>query len=192
MLPLVVVEFGALVEPRAQGAADGGEVPEESQQEALVLRAPAREALDRIELLAPPIILAGDEVAGRALPEPDDERRRLVRDVLGMPDLRVVCWEASTDRPEGGAHETVWGPRPADAARLAAEVRPHGEPGFLIVDGDADIVGWRPLGLQIVRLGPAPNSPLAALHRPDHDARDLRDAANWILLQDTFEGQVAL
>ena len=189
-MPLVIVEFGALVEPRAQGAADGTEA-DQSHAEPLILRITAREALDRIELLARPVILAGSRAAGRALPEAPDERCGLVRDVLGRPDLRVVNWEAANDRPEG-PHENVWGPRPADAARLAIEIRPQGEQGFLIVDSDADIVGWRPLGLQIIRIGPPPNSPLAALHRPDHDARDLRDAANWIMFEDAFEGQAAL
>ncbi len=184
-MPHVVIELGALVEPRGQDADSGDE------QDALLLRPATDEALERLELLSRPVLLAGSMAGGRSLPADEEERIWLVRDLLGRPDLKVVCWEMASERPDG-PHETVWGPRPEDPARLAAELRPHGEPGFLIVDADADIVGWRPIGFQIIRLGPPPNSPLAALHRPDHDARDVRDAANWILLQDTFEGQVAL
>jgi hypothetical protein len=184
-LPHVIIELGALVEPGGQGADAADE------HEPIQLRPAVGEALDRLELLARPVVLAGQTAAGRALPDDDAERIALVRELLGRPEIGVVCWDVAPERPEG-PHETVWGARPEDPSRLTAELRPHGEPGFLIVDGDADIVGWRPVGLQIIRLGPAPNSPLAALHRPDHDARDLRDAANWILLQDTFQGQLAL
>ena len=184
-MPHVIIELGALVEPRGQEA-DG-----EAERDALLLRPAADEALERLEILTRPVVLAGTVAGAHVLPGDDDERARLVRRLLGRPDIRVVCWEMASERPDG-PHETVWGPRPEDPARLTAELRPHGEPGFLIVEGDADILGWRPIGLQIVRLGPPPNSPLATLHRPDHDARDLRDAANWVLLQDTFEGRVAL
>ena len=184
-MPHVIIELGALVEPRGQGAEAAAE------HDPIRLRPAAAEALDRLELLARPVVLAGQTAAGRSMPADDPERIGLVRELLGRTEIDVVCWDVALDRPDG-PHETVWGARPEDPSRLTAELRPHGEAGFLIVDGDADIIGWRPLGLQIIRLGPAPNSPLAALHRPDHDARDLRDAANWILLQDTFEGQLAL
>jgi hypothetical protein len=182
IVPLIAIELGALLERRGQEADAGG------QPGSPVVRAAAREALARLELLAPPVILAGTTAAGRDLPSDATARVRFVRTLLGDPARRVVCWEPASERPDG-AHETVWAPRPADPDALARALRPRGEPGFLIVDGDADVVGWRALGLQIIRLGPPPDSPLAALHRPDHDARDLRDAANWILLRDAFEGQ---
>ena len=184
-MPHVIIELGALVEPRGQGADAAAE------HDPIQLRPWVGEALERLELLGRPVVLAGQTAAGRALPADDAERIGLVRELLGRPEIDVVCWDVALERPDG-PHETVWGARPEDPSRLTAELRPRGEPGFLIVDGDADIVGWRPLGLQIIRLGPAPNSPLATLHRPNHDARDVRDAANWILLQDTFEGQLAL
>ena len=41
----------------------------------------------------------------------------------------------------------------------------------------------RAAGLRTIRIGPLPEDHLSTVHRADHDARDLLDAANWIMLE---------
>jgi D-glycero-D-manno-heptose 1,7-bisphosphate phosphatase len=52
------------------------------------------------------------------------------------------------------------------------------------IGGDqAGIVAGRTAGLSTVRIGPVGNDHLSEVHKPDHAARDLMDAANRILLE---------
>ena len=41
----------------------------------------------------------------------------------------------------------------------------------------------RAAGYRTIRIGPAGEDYLSTVHRPDHEARDILDAANWILLE---------
>ncbi len=52
------------------------------------------------------------------------------------------------------------------------------------ISGDQEAVqAGRNAGLRTVRVGPPPEDHLTAVHRADYEARDLLDAANWILVQ---------
>jgi len=52
-----------------------------------------------------------------------------------------------------------------------------------IVGDDASVAAGRELGLHTVRVGPSEVGPTGPLPTADYEARDLLDAANWILLQ---------
>jgi histidinol phosphatase-like enzyme len=41
----------------------------------------------------------------------------------------------------------------------------------------------RAAGMRTIRIGPVGEDHLSSVHRADHDARDLLDAANWIMLE---------
>jgi len=58
--------------------------------------------------------------------------------------------------------------------------------GGFIVGGDADIAAGREAGLRTVRVGPAVVAPAGPTPTADYDARDLLDAANWILLTEAL------
>ena len=52
------------------------------------------------------------------------------------------------------------------------------------IGGDQEAVqAGRAAGLRTVRIGPPSEDHLTAVHRADYEARDLLDAANWILVQ---------
>jgi D-glycero-D-manno-heptose 1,7-bisphosphate phosphatase len=104
--------------------------------------------------------------------------------------------------------ETELGP---DATDLVFVRCPHGadgscrcaKPGSGLIEltierlGLPDVEGWhiggdqagvqagRTAGLRTIRVGPLGEDHLSAVHRPDHEARDLLDAANWILIEST-------
>jgi len=186
---LAVIDFGALVEPRVPTVAVDTLVPEAPPDDAddrLILRSGVEEAVSRLETLGDVMILIGPAFAGRAAPEGSAERIALVRDALGRADVPVVAWDAETERSETRHEPSAQLVRPADPAALAAALGSREKGGWLIVDPESDIPAWRTLGLTVIRLGPSPAGPLPGFNRPDHEARDLLEAANWILLQDTF------
>lgn len=52
------------------------------------------------------------------------------------------------------------------------------------VSGDqTGVQTGRNAGLRTIRVGPAALDHLTSVHRPDYEARDLLDAANWVLVQ---------
>jgi D-glycero-D-manno-heptose 1,7-bisphosphate phosphatase len=72
----------------------------------------------------------------------------------------------------------------AGLIRLAAERHRVPLEGGWHISGDADaVVAGRSAGLRTVRIGPPASDPETAVHRADYQARDLLDAANWILVQ---------
>lgn len=53
------------------------------------------------------------------------------------------------------------------------------------ISGDQESVQvGRGGGLRTITIGPMTEGHLSAVHRPDHEARDLLDAANWILVEE--------
>jgi histidinol phosphatase-like enzyme len=61
--------------------------------------------------------------------------------------------------------------------------------GSWYIGGDQEgMQAARGAGLHTVRIGPLGEDHLSAVHRPDHEARDLLDAANRIMLQSLTEG----
>ncbi len=188
-MTLAVVDFGALVEPRVSNLIVDTLVPEappDDLDDRLILRPGVEEAMSRLETLGDVVVLIGPAYAGRVAPTATDERIALVRDALGRPDVPVMTWDADTERTESRHEPSAQLLRPADAEQLAADLGSREKGGWLIVDPESDIVAWRALGLTVIRLGPSPAGPLPGFNRPDHEARDLLEAANWILLQDTF------
>lgn len=72
----------------------------------------------------------------------------------------------------------------AGLIRLAAERHRVPLQGGWHISGDPDaVVAGRSAGLRTVRIGPPASDPETAVHRADYEARDLLDAANWILVQ---------
>jgi len=55
--------------------------------------------------------------------------------------------------------------------------------GWYVTADQEGVVAGRNAGLQTIRIGPVADDHLSAVHRPDHEARDLMDAANRILLE---------
>ncbi|CAN5789275.1 hypothetical protein BH24CHL5_BH24CHL5_12220 [soil metagenome] len=56
--------------------------------------------------------------------------------------------------------------------------------GWYIGADQAGVVAGRQAGLRTIRIGPAGEDHLSAVHRPDYEARDLLDAANHIMLEE--------
>jgi hypothetical protein len=136
-------------------------------------------ALDRVAILADPVVLAGERVAGRLLPADPDERIAWVRETFARPELRVVPMvvQYSERRTEAADRSLV------DAWRA---IRPTGVVAWLLT-ADARAVGpARRAGLRVVRIGPRPAGIEADIERPDYEARDLRDAVNHLLVSDAF------
>ena len=55
--------------------------------------------------------------------------------------------------------------------------------GWYVGGDQAGVVVGRTAGLRTVRIGPAGEDHLSAVHRPDYEARDLLDAANHIMME---------
>lgn len=72
----------------------------------------------------------------------------------------------------------------AGLIRLAAERNRVPLEGGWHIGGDPNaVMAGRSAGLRTVRIGPPASDPETAVHRADYEARDLLDAANWILVQ---------
>ena len=55
--------------------------------------------------------------------------------------------------------------------------------GWYIGGDQAGVTAGRNAGLHTIRIGPAGEDHLSAVHRPDYEARDLLDAANHVMLE---------
>ena len=140
------------------------------------------DALDRLAALGRTVVLAGDAVASRRLPDDREARERWVRGVIGVSvPILVVPFTA----PVWDLHDAA-GESHAQAAW--ADLRAAHGATWLITDGHEDVRPARRAGLRIVRVGPRPAArPLAA--QADITARDLADAARLLLAQQLF-GQI--
>ena len=67
--------------------------------------------------------------------------------------------------------------------RRAAEELGLNLEGAWLVGDDASVAAGREMGLRTVRVGPSEMGPIGPTLTADYEARDLLDAANWILLQ---------
>lgn len=139
-------------------------------------------ALGRLATLGRVVVLAGDAVAGRRLPDDRDARERWVRAVIGRSVAILVvpftapAWDVHDAASESRA-QAAW-------TNLRSE---HGA-AWLITDGHDHVRPARRAGLRIVRVGPRPAAgPLAV--RVDISARDLADAARLLLAHELF-GQI--
>jgi hypothetical protein len=139
----------------------------------------AADALDRLATLGRTVVLAGETVAGRRLPEDPAARERWVRAVFNRAvPVQVLPFDA----PAWELHDTA-GESRAHHAWTALRSTQHA--AWLITDGQDDVRPARGAGLHVVQVGPRPSSDRPAAHA-DIAARDLADAARLLLAQDLF------
>jgi hypothetical protein len=142
----------------------------------------AADALERLAALGRTVVLAGDAVAGRRLPDDSAARERWVRAVIG-PSVPILVVPFTA--PVWDLHDAAGEPR---AQAAWTDLRAQHGATWLITDGRDDVRPARRAGLRIVRVGPRPAAaPLAA--QADITARDLADAARLLLAQELF-GQI--
>ena len=67
--------------------------------------------------------------------------------------------------------------------QLARERYGLGQGGWHISADAEAVMSGRNAGLRTIRIGPPAGDPETSVHRADYEARDLLDAANWILVQ---------
>ena len=135
-------------------------------------------ALRRIGWIGRPIILVGHGVAGRNLPDDAGEREAWVRASIGSGAYKVVPFDdPSEDRSFTQGGEAVDGWR---------EVREAQHGTWLLTDRPRQVGPARQAGLKVILIGPS--DPQPRNHRPDYQARDLRDAVGHLLTMDVFAG----
>ena len=142
----------------------------------------AADALERLTSLGRTVVLAGDAVAGRRMPDDRDARERWVRAAIGrdlpfeVAAFSAPAWDLHDAAGEAHAQDAWQGVRSAHGAV------------WLITDGRDDVRPARRAGLRVVFVGPRPaGGPLAA--QADIAARDLADAVRLLLAQELF-GQI--
>lgn len=138
-------------------------------------------ALRRIGWIGRPIILVGDKVAGRDLPRDAADREAWVRASIGGGAYAVVPFED----PSAERAATQDG----EAVEQWRQVRADQHATWLLTDRARQVGAARQAGLKVVLIGPA--DPQPRLHRPDYQARDLKDAVGHLLTVDVFSGPVA-
>lgn len=135
-------------------------------------------ALRRIGWIGRPIILVGEQVAGRDLPSDLREREAWVRASIGRGAYGVVDFQDPTaDRglSQDGQGVERWG-----------EVRDGQDGTWLLTDRPRQVGAARKAGLKVILIGPPDPQPRG--QRPDYQARDLRDAVGHLLTMDVFSG----
>ncbi|HEV8516771.1 MAG TPA: hypothetical protein VGQ47_03915 [Candidatus Limnocylindrales bacterium] len=166
--PAIFIDLeGALIEVRP-----GRERPAFSMQPAV------DEGLRRLAELTDTIVALVEPAPSGSRPRPS---ARLVGSrasmVQGGPKILFVGCPHTTGRCRCAK------PYPGLIELAASE---HGIPltGAWHITSDAlGVQAGRAAGLKTIRIGPHAGDPESAVHRPDYEARDLLDAANWILVQ---------
>ena len=137
-------------------------------------------ALRRIGWMGRPIILVGSRVAGRNLPEDAGERESWVRAAMGSGAYAVIPFDdPSEDRA---------GRQDGEAVESWRRVMETQQGGWLLTDRPRQVGPAREAGLKVILIGPS--DPQPRNHRPDYQARDLRDAVGHLLTMDVFGGPV--
>ena len=135
-----------------------------------------RQVVDRVVILVHPQATTGTTADARS-PEP------WLSDVLGKlePEFRDLVFATCPHSPAqtcdcAKPHSGLVEMALVDE-RLDAHQTWH-------VGGDQESVQvGRGAGLRTIRVGPSSEGHLGTVHRADYEARDLLDAANWILVQ---------
>jgi hypothetical protein len=145
---------------------------------AFSMRPAADAGLRRLAQLTDTIVALVEPAAPRTRHRPTD---RLVGVrapmVQGGPDVLFVgC-------PHGGEPCRCRKPDPGLIEQAAKSHRIDLHGAWHISADSAGVQAGRAAGLRTVRIGPPSDDPESAIHRADYDARDLLDAANWILIQ---------
>jgi hypothetical protein len=138
----------------------------------------AQVALRRIGWIGRPIILVGPQVAGRELPPDPAGRVGWVRGSIGQGAYAVVPFDdPATDRAVN--HD-------GHAVEEWRELREAQRGTWLLTDRPRQVSAARQAGLKVILIGPSDPQPV--LHKPDYQARDLRDAVGHLLTMDVFAG----
>ena len=138
------------------------------------------DGLARLRQLATTLIVLVDPADPGPPPTPDAATRlSVLRGALGRAayDLHIVtCTHES-----GGCECRKPGTGLIDeAVSLLGVSTRHG----WHIGGDQEgVQAGRAAGVRTIRIGPVGEDHLSSVHRADHDARDLLDAANWIMLE---------
>jgi hypothetical protein len=132
-------------------------------------------ALRRIGWIGRPVVLMGRQVAGRDLPEDPSRREAWVRSSVGQGAYAVVPF----DDPS-----TARGGHPDQAADEWRDLREAQHGTWLLTDHPRQVGPARQAGLKVILIGPTDAHPRP--HRPDYQARDLRDAVGHLLTMDVF------
>jgi hypothetical protein len=141
----------------------------------------AQMALRRIGWIGRPIVLVGQRVGGRELPADPERREAWVRSSIGQGAYAVVPFEdPSTDRGinQDGHGVEQW-----------RDIRDVQRGTWLLTDQPRQVGAARQAGLKVILIGPTDRQP--SLHRPDYQARDLRDAVGHLLTMDVFASPAA-
>lgn len=171
--PIVLIDLdAALVELRPSGR----------PRPDLLIRENAREGLARLRDEATVVILVDPTGRDQLLPHQRDERvafaRRSLRGAAAKVPM-VACRHlrgqaCACRKPSGGLLE-----------RARDELGLDLHHAWLIGDDD-DVAAGRPRALRTIRVGPSDTERSGPTVTPDYEARDLLDAANWILLQEAL------
>jgi hypothetical protein len=137
----------------------------------------AGSALDRLDWIGRPVVLAGRELLGRRLPEATADRVAWVRASFERDDLEVHPF----DEPEADRAEEL-----ANAVKLWAAARELWRADWLLTSRAATVGAARRADLAVARIGPRDPDGAAAVERADYDARDLLDAVGYLLTRDAF------
>lgn len=137
-------------------------------------------AVRRIGWIGRPIILMGGQVAGRDLPSDLKEREAWVRASIGGGAYAVIPF-VDPDEGRGGEDDT--------GVAEWRSVREAQRGTWLLTDRPRQVDAARRAGLKVIVIGPT--DPQPRLHRPEYQARDLRDAVGHLLTVDVFAPQSA-
>jgi D-glycero-D-manno-heptose 1,7-bisphosphate phosphatase len=147
----------------------------------LAVQADLADALDRLaEADARVIVVANPPPEDGGHVMDTDHRLEVLRSSLGgsMDDLVVV----SCPHGEDGACDCA---KPGNGL-IQSGLKEQGlerHAGWYVGGDQEGVVAGRTAGLHTIRIGPAGEDHLSAVHRADYVARDLLDAANRILLE---------
>lgn len=130
-------------------------------------------ALERLGWVGRPVILAGQTVAGRQLPAADAERQAWARHILGDDEIEVITFDPPTPERHGDDGIALERWRTLTEAHRARWLIETGWPTALA----------RRAGLSVIEVG---GRATTAAERADHEARDLLDATNHLLMTETF------
>jgi hypothetical protein len=130
-------------------------------------------ALERLAWVGRPVILASSTAAGRRLPPADGDRVAWTRHILGDDTVVVVTFDPPAAERHGDDAEAVERWR---ALKEAHQAR------WLIESGWTTAPARR-AGLTVIEIG---GRATLAAERADHEARDLMDATNHLLMTETF------
>jgi len=143
----------------------------------------ASSLLTRLAEISQPVILVGERLADHRLPAAWPDRRAWLHHTLGGEAYTTASFEAP---PAARLNDDA---ALSDAAACWAEVAARHGARWLLSSDPHVVRPAQAAGLAVVAVGPRVAAPeVAAVVRPDREARDLRDAVNQLLLEAIFAG----